>query len=80
MELQKLIGKLREERAKLDVIIDSLEKLDHTVGRAKKIVRKKRGRKSMDAAARKEVSERMRKYWASRRTKQRDWAGPLDQA
>jgi hypothetical protein len=67
MELPKLIEKLREERAKLDVVIASLEQLEATMAEAKKVVRKKRGRKSMDEAGRKEVSERMKKYWASRR-------------
>lgn len=69
MELPKLIEKLREERTRLDDVIASLEQLDATMAEAKKVVRKKRGRKSMDEAGRKEVSERMKKYWASRRAK-----------
>jgi hypothetical protein len=68
MELPKLIEKLREERAKLDDVIASLEQMDATMAEARKVVRKKRGRKSMDEAGRKEVSERMKRYWASRRT------------
>ena len=67
MELPKLIEKLREERARLDEVIGSLEQLEATMTEARKFVRKKRGRKSMDEAGRKEVSERMKKYWASRR-------------
>jgi peptidoglycan hydrolase CwlO-like protein len=71
MELPKLIDKLRDERTKLDNVIAALEQLEATMAEAKKLVRKKRGRKSMDEAGRKEVSERMKKYWASRRSRQR---------
>jgi hypothetical protein len=69
MELHRLILKLRAERSKLDEIIASLEHLEKTskTDEAKKAVRKRRGRKSMDAAARQEVSERMKKYWRNRR-------------
>ena len=70
MELPKLLEKLRQERTKLDDMILSLEQLEQTMAEAKKVVRKKRGRKSMDEAARKEVSERMKRYWASRRSQQ----------
>jgi len=72
MELPILLEKLRAERAKLDDIIASLEGLDATMAEARKVVRKKRGRKSMDEAGRKEVSERMKKYWASRRARQQN--------
>jgi len=75
MELPKLIEKLREERAKLDHVITALEQLDSTMFEAKKVVRKKRGRKSMDEEGRKEVSERMKRYWASRRRRQQNAAG-----
>ena len=75
MELPKLIEKLREERTKLDDVIASLEQLEATMAEAKKVVRKKRGRKSMDEAGRKEVSERMKKYWASRRAMQKNAGG-----
>jgi hypothetical protein len=69
MELHQLIGKLREERLKLDQVITSLEQLEKTIAEAKPFLSHKRGRKFMDAAGRKEVSERMKKYWAARRTK-----------
>ena len=72
MELPKLIEKLRQERAKLDDVIASLEQLEATIAEAKKVVRKKRGRKSMDEAGRKEVSERMKRYWASRRSSRKN--------
>jgi len=72
LELNKIIEKLHKERAKLDDIIASLEHLQRTKLEAKKIIPKKRGRKFMDEQARKEVSVRMKKYWASRRTKLKD--------
>ena len=70
MDLDEVIRKLRYERKKLDGVIASLEQLS-TAAKAEKTVGKgRRGRKSMDEPARKEVSERMKKYWASRRKKQ----------
>jgi seryl-tRNA(Sec) selenium transferase len=67
MELDILIRKLTEERAKLDSVIESLEQLRKAVNETGKKLGKKRGRKFMDEEGRKEVSERMRKYWAARR-------------
>ena len=65
MDLYKLIGELVAERDRIARIIDSLEEASgatYTVA-----AKKRRGRKSMDAKARREVSERMRIYWAKRR-------------
>jgi flagellar biosynthesis/type III secretory pathway protein FliH len=67
MELDTLICKLTDERAKLDAVIASLEQLRKAVTETGKQLGKKRGRKFMDEQGRKEVSERMKKYWASRR-------------
>ncbi len=65
MDLYKIIGELVEERNRIARIIESLEE---AVGaREAPAPRKRRGRKSMDAKARREVSERMRRYWAQRR-------------
>jgi hypothetical protein len=68
MDLYRIIGDLVEERNRLQRIIESLEAMD---GIAAKPARSRpaatRGRKSMDNAARKEVSERMKLYWAKRR-------------
>ena len=69
MELEQLIEKLRGERAKLDATIASLQQLRETMAQVKPFLKSKRGRKFMDEAGRKEVSERMKKYWASRRMK-----------
>lgn len=67
MELDILIRKLSDERAKLDSVIESLEELRKAVNETGKKLGKKRGRKFMDDEGRKEVSDRMKKYWAARR-------------
>jgi hypothetical protein len=68
MDLYRIIRELVQERDRLQRIIESLEDVKlpgnppiHGRG-------KRRGRKSMDRAAREEVSERMKRYWAQRRT------------
>ena len=68
MDLVKILGELYAERQQLIKIIDSLESL-HGKKPAKAPV-KRRGRKYMDATARKEVSLRMKRYWAERREQQ----------
>lgn len=67
MDLDQLITNLRAERAKLDDTIAMLERLDKTLVEARPLLKHKRGRKFMDEVGRKEVSERMKKYWANRR-------------
>jgi hypothetical protein len=68
MDLDKVIQKLYDERAKLDGIITSLEQLRQSASAVQKeVVKKRRGRKFMNEEDRKEVSERMKKYWAARR-------------
>ena len=68
MDLTKIIRKLYEERAKLDKIITSLEQLHKSAAAVQaEALKRRRGRKSMDEQARKEVSERMKNYWATRR-------------
>jgi hypothetical protein len=69
MDLHKTIQDLYAEKEKLERVIASLEELQraadansHVMGRSNR-----RGRKSMGSQERQEVSERMKKYWASRR-------------
>jgi hypothetical protein len=70
MDLDKVIAKLQGERAKLDEIITSLEQLKRSGADVpKEVIKKRRGRKFMNEADRKEVSERMKRYWAARRAK-----------
>jgi hypothetical protein len=77
MDLYRIIDHLMDERNRINQIIQALDRRASEGGlrgrrkpdagrNAVQPVRR-RGRKSMDAAARKEVSERMRRYWASRR-------------
>ena len=72
MDLDEVILKLRYERKKLDEVIDSLELLSKAAKMEKTAGKSRRGRKSMDEAARKQVSERMKEYWASQRKKQKE--------
>jgi hypothetical protein len=65
MDLYRIIGDLLDERNRVARIIESLEEATGT--RLAAVPKKRRGRKSMDAKARREVSERMRRYWAQRR-------------
>ena len=68
MDLYRIIRELVNERDRLQRIIESLEEVKPP-GRSPILGRgKRRGRKSMDRAAREEVSERMKRYWAQRRT------------
>ena len=64
--LHKAIVHLRDELARIDGAIAQLERLENSEPSVAR-VSSKRGRKSMGAAERKQVSERIRKYWAGRR-------------
>src|ERR1035437_151266 len=83
MDLYKAIQDLYAEKEKLERIIASLEELQRTTGPLPVLPKpaKRRGRKSMNPSERQEVSERMRKYWASRRQpKQQEPSGAAEQA
>src|ERR1035438_10228761 len=69
MDLYKAIQELYAEKEKLERVIASLEELQRNAGALPEPPKpvKRRGRKSMNNEERQEVSERMRKYWASRR-------------
>jgi hypothetical protein len=69
MDLYRIIRELVEERDRLQRIIDSLEGMNSATHSQAPPTGKRRGRKSMDSAAREEVSERMKRYWARRRAK-----------
>lgn len=73
MDLYKTIQELYAEKEKLERVITSLEELQRAANGTPtgSHAGKRRGRKSMNAKERQEVSERMKKYWASRR-KRRD--------
>ena len=64
MDLYRIIGDLVTERNRLQRIIESLEAVDSVPAKSRPAPR---GRKTMDGAARQEVSERMKLYWSKRR-------------
>ena len=69
MDLYKVIQDLYAEKEKLERVIASLEELQHSGGAlpTEHKAAGRRGRKSMSSGERKEVSERMKKYWETRR-------------
>ncbi len=72
MDTSKMIQDLLEEKRRLDRVIAFLETVDVLKPDTKQDERpRSRGRKSMSAAERQEVSERMTKYWATRREQRR---------
>jgi len=72
MDLYKAIRDLYAEKKRLEEAISSLEELLETKAATENInlegLRRRRGRKSMGPEERRVVSERMKKYWASRRS------------
>jgi len=72
MDLYKAIQELYAEKEKLERVIASLEELQRAAGSIPVPPRggRRRGRKSMGAKERQEVSERMKRYWANRRKRQ----------
>ena len=75
MDLYDLLGAIRylyAEKAKLDDVIASLQELQHHAGgEIPPLSRRpgRRGRKSMSADEREQVSTRMREYWAAKRVR-----------
>jgi hypothetical protein len=69
MDLYRIIRELAQERDRIQRIIDSLEEMKPggKVSVRQEGAARRRGRKSMDPAARRQVSERMRLYWAQRK-------------
>lgn len=70
MDLYKAIQDLYAEKEKLELVITSLEELQRTSGTMPALSRPgsgRRGRKSMSPSERQEVSQRMKRYWESRR-------------
>jgi hypothetical protein len=66
MDLRKAIEELCREKEELDRVIASLQELQ-VGGTMAAFQKKRRGRKSMSPEERREVSARMKKYWAGRR-------------
>jgi hypothetical protein len=66
MDLSKTIAELYQEKSRLDKVIASLEQLGEGSAPAPMIMQR-RGRKFMSPQERRQVSDRMRKYWAGRK-------------
>ena len=67
MDLDGIIRELVGERNRLERLIRKIEKSRSTPSAATPSKEERRGRKFMDGPARKEVSERMKRYWAKKR-------------
>ncbi len=67
MDVYKALRELHEEKSRLDSAINALEARMKTISSPSP--KGRRGRRSMSAAEREEVSKRMSRYWASRRNK-----------
>ena len=76
MDLIKAIRHLYAEKGKLEQAIAVFEELSRTAGAAPITpkARGRRGRKSMGAKERQEVSMRMKRYWAGRRERRQGGA------
>jgi hypothetical protein len=75
MDVTKIIQLLYGQKEKLDQAIAALEEMHRARSLSPQTSRlrgKRRGRKSMGAEERKEVSKRMKRYWAKRREARRD--------
>jgi hypothetical protein len=66
MNLTEIIRMLHVEKAKVEHSIAALETLDSRQAAGLPPLRR-RGRKSMGSQERREVSERMKRYWENRR-------------
>ncbi len=67
MDVYKALSELYAEKKRLDIAISALEKRAASAVRPDDAARSRRGRRSMSAQEREEVSRRMSRYWASRR-------------
>jgi hypothetical protein len=61
------IRELHEEKKRLDRLIAALEAVEKGASSESASSLPRRGRKTMSAEERKQVSERMKRYWAGRR-------------
>jgi len=76
MDLLKVLGEMKEEQKRLETIIASLEAMQFRAANSRGL----RVRKGMDAAARREASQRMKSYWAARKNQHPEGNGPAGPA
>ena len=67
MDWYAAIRELHEEKKRLDRLIAALEAIENGGNAEGTSGLPRRGRKMMSAEERKQVSERMKRYWAARR-------------
>ena len=67
MDWYAAIHELHEEKKRLDRLIAALEAIENGTSPETTSGLPRRGRKTMSAEERKQVSERMKRYWAGRR-------------
>jgi hypothetical protein len=67
MDLQELIRQLEIQKQQIDIAIANLEQLQGTHGGGNVVMPNRRGRKSMEPEERRQVSDRIKRYWATRR-------------
>jgi hypothetical protein len=69
MDLYKILDELYVERDRRDLVIAALEELERVQQSAASLATppSRRGRKSMSAEERRQVSEGMKEYWQNRR-------------
>ena len=67
IDLYNLIQELHAEKQRLDRVIATLEGMLPDTVKPAQAPPKRRGRTSMNDQERREVSQRMKTYWASRR-------------
>ena len=67
MDVFKALSELYEEKKRLDNAISALEARMAQQSKPDAKIRGRRGRRSMSAEEREEVSRRMSRYWATRR-------------
>lgn len=72
MDLQETIRQLKIGKERIECAIAVLEELLSGGAGDPTHLRKRRGRKSMSAEERQEVSQRMKRYWANRHQRQLD--------
>ena len=73
MDIYKTIRELHAEKVRLDRVIAALEEMQKRGdGSTRPTGGRRRGRKSMTAAEREQVSVRMKEYWARRRSKREE--------
>jgi len=71
MDLTKTIGELGREKEKLERVIAPLEELRAS---GEVPAKKRRGRKSISLEERRQISAKIKRYWADRHKQREPWS------